>query len=261
MADHVTQGFNASLPTDDTGTPRIRSLITLAKRGMRILGSQDDETVKQIALEGVQRAVSDVNLSQLFDFTVTKTTDTPLVENQSEYSLPQFCYAPREMLLVDDSETPEETRPLRALDWDQFQRMYQQGDTGHPDHWIIRDAWIDKSVLLWPVPDAEAASRWKLRQFYHERVQNPPLNDELLEIAGPEELAEVIISYVRYHLLMNFERENSFAIRQAYGEYKTQLQDLKGAENRTKGADLKIRMDGFRTGRRRNWSWLGRRGY
>lgn len=243
------------VPTDDTGSPKIRSLGTLARRGMRILGTQTDKTVYETALEGVERAVSDINMNHLFDFTTTVQTDTTLVEDQLEYELPSDLYAPREMLLVKASETPDETRPLVALDWDQFQRLFNQGGTGIPQYWLVRDAWIKRAVEVWPAPDAAAVNDYVLRMFYHKRITSPPLNDENVQIAGPKELAEVIVSYVRYHLLMTYDRDNRFAIGQTYAEYKQQLGNLKGAENRTKAAAPRIRIEGMRgsVNRLRGW--------
>jgi len=258
LADQVSARTSnvASIPTDDTGAPRVKSLITLARRGMRILGTQTSDTVEKTALEGVLRGIADINMNQLFDFRLTKDTDITLVENTSEYTLPNGSYAIRECVLVDDSKTPEHTRPLSALDWDQLQRLYDQGNTGEPAHWVTRDVWVNGKVQVYPIPDEGAASKYKLRVWYVQRVQAPSINDPNIEIEGPEELTEVIISYVRYHLLMTYDRENRFAIGQAYSEYRDQRDAIKGAENRTKAGDFRIQPMGFsmgRSGRRVGW--------
>lgn len=258
MADAVSAKTSnvASIPTDSTGAPRAKSLITIARRGMRILGTQSNDTVEKTALEGVARGIADLNMNQLFDFRLTKDSDVTIVEDQTEYIIPSEAFSVRECVLVDDSETPERTVPLAALDWDQWQRLYDQGSTGNPQHWIVRDVWKNRRVSLWPVPDASTAANYKLRIWYQERVENPALNDPNIEIEGPVELTEVLVSYVRYHLLMTYDRDNRFAIGQCYSEYRDQRDALKGAENRTKGADLRIRPGGFRmgsSGRRRGW--------
>ena len=222
---------------------------------MRILGTQDDRTVEQTALEGVQRAVNDINLSHMFDFTMTVQTDVTLVEGQLEYTLPSDLFAPRELLLVNDAESPVETAPLVALDWDQFQRLYNQGGKGHPVNWLVRDAWTQRRVQVWPAPDASAAAKYKLRVFYYKRVTNPSLTDPNVQIEGPRELAEIIVSYVRYHLLMTYDRDNRFAIGQCYAEYKQQLNALKATENQTKAAAPRIRVEGLRGGISRLRSW------
>lgn len=258
MADNVSAGTShvASIPTDDTGAPRVKSLITIARRGMRVLGTQTSDTVEKTALEGVARGIADLNMNQMFDFRLTKDTDVTLVEGQAEYDLPEQSYGVRECLLVDSAKSPEETLPLSALDWDQLQRMYNQGDKGTPYHWIVRDVWVNKKVQLYPVPTASAADKYVLRVWYSRRVQSPALNDPNIEIEGPEELTEVLVSYVRYHLLMTYAQDNRFAIGQAYAEYRDQRDAIKGAENRTKAGDFRIRPAGFamgRSGRASGW--------
>ena len=254
MADiPAVTGASIHVPTDDTGTPTIQSMITLARRGMRILGTQSDPTIETTALESVQRAVSDINLRCSFDFTITVETDITFVEGQREYNLPSSIFRIKEIALVDATETPERVYPLRYVDWDQLQRLYDQQGTGTPTHWTSRDVFRAKTFELHAAPDSASVDNFKARVWYHQRVERPPLNDPLIEIAGPAELAEVIISYVRYNLLMIYDSENDRRMRMAYQEYRDQLVGLQGSEKRSRPGGAQIKLDYTGVPNRRRW--------
>lgn len=264
MADvPATSGSSINVPTTDLGTPSTLSLITLARRAMRVVGTQSDSGVTATALEAVQDAVNDVNIRNSFDWTVTRDTDTTLVENQREYDIPDGAFALKELGLVDDSETPERILPLGYIDWDQLQRFFVQEGAGLSQYWSARDVFFDRTVQLAKPPDAATAERYKLRIWYRTAIERPPVNDPTIQINAPSVVSTVIQRYVEYRLLTVYSEPNDTRRRDVYREYRDLLNNLKGMENRSRPGGPQFRLavpqqgsTGFHSRNR----WLGPHG-
>jgi hypothetical protein len=233
------------------------SMVTIAKRAMRIVGSQSDPVILQTALEAIQEAANDINLRNSFDWTIQQADDIPLIENQRDYSLPQDLMGIKEVVLVKTSESPEEILPIGYIDWDQLQRIFYQHNTSHPIYWTARDIVTDRQVQVAPAPDAAAAADWKLRIYYRVGVDRPSTNDSTAVIEGPVMLGTILQRYAEYRLLSLYDRDNDFLIRQSYREYRDMVAALRGFENRSRPGTNQMRLQGVHqnaTGR------LGRHG-
>jgi hypothetical protein len=247
MADvPTTPGGTINVPTDDLGTPSTLAMLTIARRAMRVIGTQTDAAVTKTALECIQDAVNDANIRNKFDWTIGVDTDVTLVEGQREYDIPSSAFTLKELVLVDFAESPERILPLGYLDWDQLQRFYIQSSTGHPVYWSARDVFMNRKVELAVAPDAATASKYRLRIYYHKAIVSPPVNDPSVQISAPAVVSTVIQRYVEYRLLMIYGEPNDGRRRDIYREYRDLLNQLKGMENRSRpGADRFI-MPGVR---------------
>jgi len=244
MADvPAISGSTLNVPTTDLGTPSTLSMITIARRAMRVVGTQTDSGVTATALEAVQDCINDVNIRNSFDWTVTRDTDVTLVEGEREYSIPDGAFSLKELVLVDDSETPEKIIPLGYIDWDQLQRFFVQEDTGEPSYWSARDVFFDRKVQLAKPPDASTAANLKLRIWYRTAIERPPVNDPNIAISAPGVVSTVIQRYVEYRLLTVYSEPNDSRRRDTYREYRDLLNNLKGMENRSRPGGPQMRLN------------------
>lgn len=265
MADIPTGGGSTiHVGTTDTGTPSTLSLITIAKRAMRVVGTQTDRGVQMVALEAIQDCINETNIRRAFDWTVTKDTDVTLVADQREYSIPDGAFGVKELVLVKDSETPEEIVPLGYIDWDQLQRFFRQHRSSFPLYWSARDVFMDRKVELANPPDSGTVSEgWKLRIYYRTAISRPPINDTLLQINGPEVLSTCIQRYVEYRLHVVYSEPHDPRRREAYREYRDLLNGLGGMENRARPGSAQLRLHGALQGATGYYSrhgWLGPHG-
>lgn len=260
MADIPNAGGSTiNVGTADTGVPSTLALITIARRAMRILGTQSAKDVEQAALESIQNCVDDINIRNVFDWTIAKDTDVTLVLDQREYDIPDNAFGLKELVLVRSGETPEEIYPLGYLDWDQLQRMFHQKENGFPRYWSARDVFLDRKVELANPPDQATIDKgWKLRIYYRTAIVRPPVNDPTIAIDAPTVVSLVIQKYVQYQLLLLYGEPNDSRRRDVYREYRDLLTTLKGMENRSRPGNDQFRMPGVQMGRtgydsRRSW--------
>jgi hypothetical protein len=226
---------------------------------MRVVGTQSDTSVEQTALESIQSCVDDLNIRNTYDWTITKDTDQALVADQREYDIPDSAFGIKEVVLVDTSATPEEIYPLGYIDWDQLQRFFHQKDSGFPKYWSARDVFFNRKIELANPPNASTVGDgWKLRIYYRTAVLRPPVNDKMLRIDAPTVVGTVIQRYVEYRLLMVYSEPNDSRRRDTYREYRDQLNQLKGMENRSRPGGPQFRLPGVQMGAtgfysRRHW--------
>lgn len=250
MADEPQiAGGVINVPTTSTGTASTLAIITIVKRAMRIVGSFGDAVVEATGLEALQDCINDITIRNSFDFTTTKDTEIPLIEDQREYSIPDAAFGLKELVLVKESETPEDIRPLGYIDWDQLQRLFFQSGSGRPAYWTARDVFFDRKVQLIRPPDATTALDWKLRIWYHTAIPRPPVNDKFATIAAPEVVSTLIQRYVEYRLLTVYGDPNDPRRREAYRDYRDLLNNLRGMENRSRPGGHQIRPQGMVMGR------------
>ena len=246
-----------NVPTTDTGTPSTLAVITIVKRAMRIVGSFSDPVVKQVALEEFQNCINDTNIRNTFDFMTAKDTDVTLVEDQREYAIPDSAFALKALVLVKDTETPEEIRPLGYLDWDQQQRLFLQAGSGFSSYWSARDIFFDRKVeLARPPNEAMVSDGWKLRIWYMAALQTPPINDENIAISAPIQVSTGIQRYLEWRLLTVFGDPRDPRRREAHHEWDRFFKSLKGMENRSRPGGPQIRPQGMVEG---NTGFNGRR--
>lgn len=264
MADiPADAGSTINVPTTTTGTPTTLAPATIAKRAMRVVGTQTDPEVLQTALEAVQDCVNDMNIRATFDFTIANDTDVTLVEDQRDYAIPDSAFGLKELVLVKQGTTPEEIIPLGHLDWDQLNRFFHQEGNGRPIYWSAKDVFLDRNVTLSRAPDGPTATDYKLRIYYHAAIDSPPVNDSSIGINAPAQLATAIQRYVEYRLLTVYGEPNDGRRRDAYREYRDVVNGLRGMENRSRPGGPQMRLVGFTqgstgmNGRYRNRIWWG----
>lgn len=255
-------GGAVHIPTEDTGVPSTLAVVSIVQRACRIVGSYADKVVRETGFEAFQDCINDMNIREKFDFTTAKDTDQTLVVDQREYSIPASALSIKEVVLVDDTETPEEIRPLGYIDWDQNQRLFRQAGSGYPTFWTARDLFFDRKIELMRAPDQTTVDRYKLRIWYHLALEAPPVNDINITIRAPRQVSTIIQRYIEYRLLITFAPEDVARRREVRAEYVSMKNALKGMETRSRPGGSQIRPQGISVnlsgGRTRRWPAGGR---
>jgi hypothetical protein len=121
-----------------------------------------------MALEMLNLALSE--LSGLRDWNWERVTQSAitLVDGTATYSLDSAYKKPSKAVLIDTDSN--EYAPLAYADWERFQEIGQQDKTGDPAIYTMKNAFVDGTVELYPVPDAGAASDYTLELTYFKRL-------------------------------------------------------------------------------------------
>jgi hypothetical protein len=207
----------------------------------RVVGGEDKMSIRAQALDCINRVVDRLSRRD-WRFLKTTASAITLVNGTKTYTLPTAFKSPSYARLLDTGGVPD--HDLVYVDdawWSHSQE--DQENTGQPLYYLLRNAFGDGLVTVFPTPDTSAATNWTLSVEYFKRF--PKVTDDATEIAIPEEVCDVLIVGGQAYLLREREKGSPVAA-QAYADYRDILKDIETYDRRI--ADEQPR---FRMGRQR----------
>lgn len=234
--------FIAPLSVEKSGTyvpVYPRTLGNIKTRIARSFGGENNPKIRELAEEGVLRAVDDVNMRHYLRFGIQTPTTSSLVSGTRTYDIPSDTFNIDDVQLLDSNGDPVYT--LEYLEWGAFNRRFEdQTQTGRPEFFSVRNWFVDGEIHVYPEPDDDAASTYTLRITAYKRLDRP--TGDLSIIAAPREIQDVLITYGEYYVGSVRQRDNVAYWGHKERSYRSKLAAFIRMIEREPSQDLRFRL-------------------
>lgn len=186
--------------SEDSLTDTVQNLCV---RAAKPCGAHTSASGLDLAREGLDEALNELNMYGPWIFTESKTADIPLVLDQVEYALGISVFSVQEVYLLDIEEDDKQAGILFHIPYQQAGYVIpdrtEEGD--RPSHWMGQNIFQNATIEIWPRPTQVAVDRWKLQAVLRSRITAPSSDNQT--ITAPRELANALLNYMRYHVAMH----------------------------------------------------------
>ena len=224
----------------DAGTqqPQVEPFGELKRCVARTFQGENQPGILELSGAGINKAIDWVNLHHRFRFGRKQAADVALVAGTQSVALAADFFAVDTVQLVRDGEP---ARVLEYVDWTQFNQLEPaQTMDGAPQYWTAYNAFDNNEILLYPTPDASAASEYTLRLTYYERIQRPGADEDIVD--APRELGYVLCTYAEYFVAYARDRENVAAWGSKKREAERALARFVNSVDEQPGATERVRL-------------------
>ena len=209
----------------------------LVSQVARVVGGEDKNTIRAQALDCINRVVDRMSRKD-WRFLKTTATAITLVNGTKTYTLPTTFKSPSHAVLLDTNSKPDHSLIYQDDAWWSHAQPDQES-TGQPVYYLLRNAFGDGLISVYPVPDASAATSWTLSVEYFKRF--PQVTDDTTEVAVPQEVCDVLIVGGQAYLLREREKSSPVAA-QAYADYRDILKDIETYDRRIGDEQARFRL-------------------
>ena len=231
---------------DPSQQSQVDSFGSLKACAAKVLNGESQPKILSEAGDGIKRCLQDMAMRFPLRFGTKRAADVSLVDGTQAYALASDFMAMAEVQLIDADGNV--SGRLQYIPWDTLNKVVEeQTDTGVPTCWTTRNAFDDSEFLVYPTPNATAAT-YDLRVTYYQVVDTLVDDSDILD--APKRMGEVLCSYGEWHLLKNRRSNDKGAIDRAWGRYRDILNAFIRSLNREPDEELQWRIDYVDTGTR-----------
>lgn len=175
-----------------------------------VVGGVDESNVRAQALDCLNRIRTRLNKRE-WHWTKATNANITLVDATQTYSLPgAFDRASFARLMTISTGKP--SLDLEYKDDADFSHWLEpQTDTGKPAYYMLRNAFSDGLISVFPVPDATTALTYSLQVEYYGRIA-VFTDDSAVRSDFPEQVGDVLISGAQWCLLHERDRGNMTSV-------------------------------------------------
>lgn len=188
----------------------------LVSQVARIVGGESEPQVRVFAVDCINRVRIELNQHE---FVFMKRTDAPitLINGTDTYSLESTFIKPAYARLITDDGMPYSD--LEYYDEQRFAHLQtsQQDHRGLPTIYVLRNAFQDGLVTLYPIPDSSTASTKRLEVEYFARI--PVITDDASGPNLPEEVENVLVIGGQAYLMREQHKESPATV-QAFVDFQ-----------------------------------------
>lgn len=219
--------------------PQVDTLGNLAICVARSFNAENQPAMLELAKAGIQKGVVWANLHHRFRFGSKQAADANLVAGTNTVSLAADFFAVHSVQLVNTDGY--ESGALEYVDWAQFNQLEpEQTSTGTPQYWTAYNAFDNNELLVYPTPDAGAATAYDVRVSYYERITQPTSDSDIID--APQELGYVLCTYGEYYVAYARDRENVAAWASKKREAERALARFVNSTEEEPGGNERFRM-------------------
>lgn len=237
---------NIVLPVSGSGQPTGPSGSSLVSQVARIVGGENEDSIRSQALDCLNRVRMELNMHD-WRFLKTQIASTAFVAGDQTYSLGSAFKSPSYMRLLDSNGLP--FGDIIYQDDENFAHLYpQQTNGGAPRWYTIRNTFADGLVTFYPIPDASVVANYTWAGEFYTRI--PTITDDAALLTSiPEEVTTVLVIGGQAYILRERDKASPMAM--------PAWQDFQRIKNLMFVSDHRA-MDNnqrFRMGTRRSVTW------
>ena len=175
-----------------TNQPQVDSFLTLKQCAADHVGGRNKTAVLEAAGRAINEGIDRFNARHLIDFGSETEADADLVDGTATVALATNFFAIRDVQLIN-SDTDVAYR-LDYVPWEEWnKRVSKQSQTGRPQIWTANNTFDDAEIVLYPTPDASAATDFDVRVTIYTRIDRLASDSDIAN--APRELGPALCWY------------------------------------------------------------------
>lgn len=230
---HLIVGTSGSgQPTAGYGAKKVSEVA-------RIVGGEDENSVRAQALDCINRIIEQLNMYDLRSMK-RSVTATSFVSGQRHYSLPSAFKSASFFRVLYASDS----RPYCDLKYRDDESLTHefptQTHTGVPVFYSLRNTFNDGYISFYPVPDSSTVSAYKYSGEYYTRLGK--LTDDQTTITDMQPEVDTVLVTGAQSMLLREHKKDSVLAPQLQQDYMRLLRDLIVFDRRVSDEKTRFRL-------------------